>query len=179
MVRIREFVAATPEAYQALWQFAMSVDLTRKVTFRFAQVDEPLVYLVNEPRALEAKFTDSLWVRLLSVPEALSARRYAAPVDVVLEVADRDIPANAGRWRLVGGSEQPAVRVPTSPPTCGSMSPIWVRHISAARPWRRSRPAAGGVELTPGSLARTSVGLRLAPPTRRHRGVLGPIRLRA
>jgi predicted acetyltransferase len=34
------------------------------------------------------------------VPRALAGRRYASPVDVVIEVRDELLPANAGRWRL-------------------------------------------------------------------------------
>jgi len=39
-------------------------------------------------------------VRVVDVPHALAARQYAAPVDIVLDVADPRIPANTGRWRL-------------------------------------------------------------------------------
>ncbi len=42
-----------------------------------------------------------MWVRLIDVPRALAARRYSAPADVVIEVRDRELPANEGRWRLV------------------------------------------------------------------------------
>lgn len=101
-IRVAELVAATPEAYLALWDFLLAVDLSRSVRYHFAAADEPLRYLVNEPRALGAKVGDSLWVRLVDVPAALSARRYAAPVDVVLDVTDALLPENAGRWRLTG-----------------------------------------------------------------------------
>ena len=43
---------------------------------------------------------DNAWIRLLDVPTALAERRYAADVDVVLEVSDAMVPANAGRWRV-------------------------------------------------------------------------------
>jgi predicted acetyltransferase len=99
---VSELVTATPEAYLALWDYLLAVDLNRSVRYHFAAADEPLRYLVNEPRALGAKVGDSLWVRLVDVPAALSARRYAAPVDVVLGVTDAVMPENAGRWRLTG-----------------------------------------------------------------------------
>jgi predicted acetyltransferase len=44
-------------------------------------------------------------VRLLDVPAALTARRYAAPLDTVLEVSDALVPANAGRWRVTTTAE--------------------------------------------------------------------------
>ena len=45
--------------------------------------------------------------RAVYVPAALTARRYCAPVDVVLDVVDARLPANAGRWRLVTGRQGP------------------------------------------------------------------------
>jgi predicted acetyltransferase len=112
-VNVVELVAATPEAYLALWEFLFSVDLARTVRYSFAATDEPLRYLVNEPRALGDKVADSLWVRVVDVPAALSARRYAAPVDVVLEVSDGLMPENAGRWRLTGDASGAACTATT------------------------------------------------------------------
>jgi predicted acetyltransferase len=114
-VNVVEVVAGTPEAYVALWDFLFSVDLARTVRYTFAATDEPLRYLVNEPRALGDKVADSLWVRVVDVPAALSARRYAAPVDVVLEVSDGLIPENAGRWRLTGDASGAFCTATTDP----------------------------------------------------------------
>lgn len=101
-VIVTEVAAADPQSYAALWQFLLSIDLTRTALFRMGAVDEPLLHLVNEPRQLNGRLADGLWVRVVQVGAALSARRYAAPVDVVIEVSDAVLPENAGRWRLVG-----------------------------------------------------------------------------
>lgn len=101
-VLVREVMAATPTVYQSLWQFLLNVDLTRRVEYPFAAPDEPLLYLVNEPRQLGARLMDALWLRLLDVPAALAARRYAAPVEVVLSVTDAMLPDNTGNWLLTG-----------------------------------------------------------------------------
>jgi predicted acetyltransferase len=103
-VLIRELLATNPAAYQSLWQFLLNVDLTRRVEYPFAAPDEPLLYLVNEPRKLSTTLSDALWLRLVDVPAALSARRYQSPVDVVLAVEDAMIPENSGRWHLTGDS---------------------------------------------------------------------------
>ncbi len=99
-LRVVEIAAATPQAYAALWRFLLSFDLMRTARFGFAALDDPLLYLVDEPRRLSARASDALWVRLVDVPAALEARRYAAPLDVVIEVDDVLLPENAGRWRL-------------------------------------------------------------------------------
>jgi len=100
--QVVELVAATPEAYVELWRFLLSIDLTRTVRFWYASADEPLQYLVDEPRALGGRTGDAHWIRLTDLPAALAARRYAAPVDVALDVSDALLPENAGRWRLSG-----------------------------------------------------------------------------
>jgi predicted acetyltransferase len=46
---------------------------------------------------------DGLWVRLVDVGAALSARTYVGDGAVVLEVEDAFCPWNAGRWKLDGG----------------------------------------------------------------------------
>ncbi|MFJ6200020.1 GNAT family N-acetyltransferase [Micromonospora sp. NPDC092111] len=103
LVRVDEVVAADPDGYLALWRALFSVDLTRRLSYHRAAVDEPLLRLVNEPRRLGAHLVDALWVRLVDVPAALAARRYATAVDLVIEVTDPLLPENTGRWRLTGG----------------------------------------------------------------------------
>jgi predicted acetyltransferase len=104
-VVVSELVAESPAARLALWRFLFGIDLTSKVRYEFAPVDEPLLHLADDPGWLGTTWEHALWVRLLDLPAALTARRYAAPVDVVLEVTDALLPANAGRWRLRGGPD--------------------------------------------------------------------------
>jgi predicted acetyltransferase len=101
-VIIDEMAATDPRAYAELWRFLLSIDLTRTATYQFAAVDEPLQFLVHEPRQLAANLRDALWVRLVDVGAALAARRYAAPIDVTIDVTDHLLPENSGRWQLTG-----------------------------------------------------------------------------
>ncbi len=102
-VRINEVVATDRATHAALWQFLLGIDLARSATYDFAALDEPLQYLVDEPRRLGRTLSDSLWVRIVDLPAALEARAYLAPLDVVLEVSDPILDGNTGRWRLSGG----------------------------------------------------------------------------
>lgn len=101
-VRVREVVAGTDAAAERLWRFLLDLDLMREVTAVTGPDDPLLLSLLAEPRRARARFSDCLHVRLVDVAAALAARRYAAPVDVVLEVTDDTCPWNVGRWRLVG-----------------------------------------------------------------------------
>jgi predicted acetyltransferase len=101
-VRVLEQIATTPEAYAALWRYLLAMDLTRTTSVWSCAPDEPLLYAVSEPRRLEARLSDALWVRVLDVPAALAARRYQTEIDAVIEVTDPLVQTNTGRWRLRG-----------------------------------------------------------------------------
>jgi predicted acetyltransferase len=99
---VEEVRAATPTAYAALWRYLLGHDLVRTVEAPDAPPDDPLQHLLADPRAWHARPVDALWVRLVDVGAALSARRYPAPLDMVLEVRDRFCDWNDGRWHLWG-----------------------------------------------------------------------------
>ena len=101
-VVVEEVRSLTTPAYAALWRFLLSLDLVRTMRAPTASPDDPLRHLLAEPRALRSQPYDALWVRLVDVGRALAARRYPAPVNLVLEVHDRFCPWNDGRWSLVG-----------------------------------------------------------------------------
>ena len=56
--------------------------------------------MLADRRRARPYLTDGLWVRLIDVGAALRQRRYSCPADLVIEVTDDLLPANAGRWRL-------------------------------------------------------------------------------
>jgi predicted acetyltransferase len=164
-VAVSELVAATGEAYVALWRFLLSIDLTRTVKFSFAALDEPLPHLVSNPSALETHVSPGLWIRLVDLPGALSARRYAAPLDVVMDVTDALLPYNAGRWRLLGDSSfAHCERTDAAPDLSLETRILGAAYLGGVT--LHSLAAAGlVVEHTPGSLAAASAafGWHVAP----------------
>jgi predicted acetyltransferase len=105
-ISLEELVANDLAAYQALWSHLLTMDLTAKLDFGYAAVDEPLMQLVGNTEALQRRICESLWVRITDVERALEQRRYATNVDLVLEIADDLLPDNAGRFRLTGDGEK-------------------------------------------------------------------------
>jgi predicted acetyltransferase len=97
---VRELIAADPAASALLWADLLSRDLTSEFRAQTRPVDDPLLSQLADPRRTRAQLSDGLWVRLIDVPRALAGRRYACPVNAVIEVRDSELPANAGRWRL-------------------------------------------------------------------------------
>jgi GNAT superfamily N-acetyltransferase len=90
-----------PAARLALLRRLVDFDLMATVKVNTVGVEDPLLLWAGGPRAVADVATyDSLWVRLVDLPEALQARTWNAPCDVVVEVADNAAPWNAGRWRI-------------------------------------------------------------------------------
>ncbi|MEV0593752.1 GNAT family N-acetyltransferase [Nonomuraea cavernae] len=99
-LKLYELEASDPAAYALLWRSVLDRDLVSRVEVGGRPVDDPIVALLADPRQLRASWSDELWVRLVEVDRALTARSYSAAVDVVIEVEDDVCPWNARRWRL-------------------------------------------------------------------------------
>ncbi|MEV0649423.1 sterol carrier protein domain-containing protein [Phytomonospora sp. NPDC050363] len=98
-VVVCELAALSPTAYAALWRFLAGIDVLPWIEYE-AALDEELLQLLVDPRAARSDVVDRPWVRLVDVDRALAARRYATPLDVVLDVEDAFCPWNTGRHRL-------------------------------------------------------------------------------
>lgn len=108
-VIINDLDAATPQGYARLWRFLLDLDLMRKFRLGHAPVDEPLRHLVADQRAIKTELHDASYARLVDIPRALAARKYAADVDVIFEVADTFLPELAGNYRVQAGPEGASV----------------------------------------------------------------------
>lgn len=111
---VRELVAADAETELALWSDLLSRDLITEVRAAARPLDDPLLQWLGGPRRARARLMDGLWARLIDVPAALRQRQYACDVDVVIEVADAELPANCGRWRLKAAAGEQASCEPTT-----------------------------------------------------------------
>jgi predicted acetyltransferase len=100
-VRVRELHATDPEAAAALWAFVTDVDLTSRIVAGARPVDDPVLTMIEDTARLTVTHGWPLYLRLLDLPAALTARRYATDGQLVLEVTDTHLPDNAGRWELV------------------------------------------------------------------------------
>lgn len=113
-VTVRELAAADPATMLALARRLVDFDLTSSITIPGAGADDPLVWWAGGPRAMGVKTFDSLWLRLVDVGEALSARGFSSACDVVLGIVDPVCPWNQRTWRLTVDPGGVATCAPTS-----------------------------------------------------------------
>ncbi|MCX5127518.1 GNAT family N-acetyltransferase [Streptomyces sp. NBC_00347] len=165
LVRVDELEADTPQAAAALWECVASLDLTGKVTAWGRPADDPLLHFAadRDQVRVTAAFP-ALWLRLVDVAAALTRRSWAAPVELVLELTDVRLPANAGRFLLKAGPDGA-----TYEPAAAGRAPdltLDVRELAACYlgGTRAVELAAAAlvVEHTPGAAAALDAGLRTA-----------------
>ncbi len=151
---VMELMAATDAAYAALWRFCLDMDLVANIRAPRRAADEPLLWMLADPRRLRQSSTDASWLRLVNVQEALAGRSYASEDALVLQVRDPFCDWNEGRLRLDGGREG-AVCAPTGrePDLTLSAADLGAAYLGGVR--LRTLHHAGRVdEHTPGALAR-------------------------
>lgn len=161
-----EVVALDAAAAHRLWSTLLDLDLSDELEPFLLPTDDAIMSLLIDPRSAQPRIADNVWVRIIDIAAALSARQYATDIDVVLQVSDERLPANAGTWHLRGSAFGAAAATPTtrSPDlslSIAELSRVYLGGFSLA-----SLAAAGLVtEHTEGALAAASAafGWPVAP----------------
>jgi predicted acetyltransferase len=106
-------VAADGRAEIEMLRYLTSIDWARAVEVWLRPVDDPAPLALVDGRAARlADRSDHLWVRVLDVPRALTARTYSGEGALVLEVAD-SMGYGTGRYRLDAGPDGAACTTTT------------------------------------------------------------------
>jgi predicted acetyltransferase len=161
---VQDFFALDDAAHAALWHYLLTMDLVGTVKAWNRPVDEPLRWLLAEPRRLRVdSINDGLWVRLVDVPAALTARRYAVPGALVLAVCDAFRPTNDGCYALEGGPDGADCRRTSAEPDltleAGDLGAAYLGGVPLSNLARAGRV----VEHTPGALARADALFACTP----------------
>lgn len=101
-VRVIDVMARSPVATREVWRYLFGIDLVSKVDHYMFDPGSPLFLMVEDARRLHLGISDGLWLRLVDVEAALSARSYTTDDAIVVDLRDEFCPWNAGRWRIGG-----------------------------------------------------------------------------
>ncbi|HEY4270322.1 MAG TPA: sterol carrier protein domain-containing protein, partial [Galbitalea sp.] len=152
-LEVKYLVAATDDAYAALWRYLLEVDLISTVKAHLRPVDEPVQWQIADAQAAQKTGEgDHLWTRILDVPVAIEARTYSAPASLTIKVDDAQ-GFTTGTYLLdidAAGTAQVS-RTETAPDlamTVVELSAIYLGGVSVELLARAGRIH----ELTPGSV---------------------------
>jgi predicted acetyltransferase len=98
-MHVTQLAAVTPEAHLALWQTLLRVDLVGSITTRKIPIDDPLPYLLDNPRAVRTTaLDDGVWVNARDIATCFGTRTYRTEDRLVVE-------ADGKRWQIEGGPD--------------------------------------------------------------------------
>lgn len=97
---VLDFQAAEQAVANDLWRYLAGVDLVDEIVAYLRPVDDPIEAMLVDAYAVRGESEGELWLRIVDVPAALTARTYGVAEPVVVEVVDPFLPANSGRYRI-------------------------------------------------------------------------------
>jgi predicted acetyltransferase len=117
VMEVRDFVTLDLEAYRGLWEYIRKHDLVRRVDIDGVAPDDPAPDLLLEPRALDMRVKDAIWMRVIEAQDALASRPYGERGELTIAIeGDTMCPWNAGNWLLeTDGRSAAARRVDRAP----------------------------------------------------------------
>ncbi|MCY7302100.1 MAG: sterol carrier protein domain-containing protein [Thermoleophilia bacterium] len=103
-VTVLEAIGATPAVTREIWRYLLGIDWVAEIHCQLLSVDHPLFLLVQRPNRLHWRVVDGVWLRLVDVGAALSARAVTGDGPVTFDVASDPIFAdNVGTWTVEDG----------------------------------------------------------------------------
>ncbi|GAB3697116.1 GNAT family N-acetyltransferase [Mariniluteicoccus flavus] len=100
-LRVRELLALTDEAHLALWAHVASIDLSEKVVWRDAPLDDVLPWALADPRGYRVTARkDALWLRVLDPVAVLQSRGYAGESGRLVLAVDDPLGHAGGTWEV-------------------------------------------------------------------------------
>jgi predicted acetyltransferase len=100
VMQVLELLALDADALHETWAYVFGHDLIKTIRARVGPPDHPLLLMASEPRRLNLRVGDGVWLRIVDVAAALAARSYTGSGSLILEVSDGFMPKLGGRWRL-------------------------------------------------------------------------------
>lgn len=135
-LEVMDLFALDPDAEADLWAHVAAVDLVTEITAKRRPVDDPLRWRVPDEARVLDRSRMPLFVRLLDVPRALTARTWEVSDTIVLDVQDAFEPDNHGRWRLECSPEAstctPTEDEPEASLEVADLASLWLGGVAPA-----------------------------------------------
>lgn len=137
VVAVSDFVTHSEAAHLGLLRHLLSLDLVDVVELDSLALDDPLPTLFTDQRAVQLGAPhDETWLRIIDVEVALNARTYREAEPVVIEVTDRWLPQNEGRFEV---SAKGASRTTAEPDLGADVSSLGAAYLGGTRWWQLAR----------------------------------------
>ena len=111
-LNVKDFVWLDVDAFRGLWEYIRGHDLVGKVNIRGAfGEDDPARDLLMEPRMLNRRVNDGIWMRVVDVENAVPQRPYGGRGALTFAIeGDTMCPWNEGTWEMETAGSSTEIR---------------------------------------------------------------------
>jgi len=125
-LRVVEALADSVEGTREIWRFLLEIDRIKVISAFSLPVDHPLILMLEEPRKMNMRIADSLWIRIVDLKAALNGRALGEG-SVLVQITDSLLPHNEGVWKI---GREGVVRVSTAPEILVDISDLGSVYLS-------------------------------------------------
>lgn len=151
-LQVLEAIGTSPLAIREIWRFLISIDLVAHIRGIAQPALHPLLFMLAEPRRLNARLCDALFVRIVDLKSALEARSYNGDGSITFEVSDPQWQHNAGRWRMTVESSEARLKKTADDPdlvlTIADLGCVYLGGFT----FRQLRQSGSVLETRPGAM---------------------------
>ncbi len=151
---VHELMSVSDAAYSALWRFCFNMDLRTTTIAQKRPLDDPMPWMLADPRRLRRTVLDSFWLRLVNARAALAGRTYSTEDRLTIQLRDTFCPWNEGRLSLEGGPGGTRCCTTTRSPDIGTSAKEMGSTFLGTVPFTVLARAGLAEEYTPGALER-------------------------
>jgi len=135
VMKVSDFIARDMESYRALWDYLRAHDLVRRIDVDGVGEDDPAPELLLEPRILQRRTSDGVWMRVTDIEKAIPQRPYGQRGELTFAIPDDDVcPWNAGTYLMETDGTTTAVRRTDRTPDITTTPHVLASLISGYRP---------------------------------------------
>ena len=114
LMEIDDFVWLDMNGYRGLWDYVRAHDLVGRVSWSPPE-DDPLPHMLLEPRILQRRTFDGIWLRVVDAAATLAARGYDHAGKTTIAISeDKECPWNVGTYALETDGVQAEAQKTTS-----------------------------------------------------------------
>lgn len=103
---LSDFCWTDMNGYRGMWAYLCAHDLVGSIEWNAVPEDDPAPGLLLEPRMLQRRTMDGIWLRVIDVEACLASRQYNIPGEVVLKITEDELcPWNTGVYKISNTGE--------------------------------------------------------------------------
>ena len=103
-IDVNEAVSTDRASYTAIWRFLFDEPLAYDIVAHNRPLDDPIYWMLADPRRLRRETNDAIWLKLLDVGTMLEQRGYGASGEIVIEVSSATGGASE-KWLLTADGD--------------------------------------------------------------------------